>query len=81
MLIVALSATACRSEPPIDDLDYLVWEVCRQVRAEGVTADRVSGILHDATRHGAIMDLIEAECGEDIAAVYARSAEDPVSGD
>ena len=51
-------------------MDYLVWEVCRQVRIEGITAGEVSGILVDATRHGAVMDRIEAECGDEIAAVY-----------
>lgn len=68
--MVALIGASCGSEPPPDDLDYLAWEVCRQVRIEGMTADQVSGILVDATRHGAVMDRIEEECGEDIAAVF-----------
>lgn len=68
---VALLGSSCRTEEPGSDLEYLVWEVCRQVRVEGVTADQVSGILHDASRHGAVMESIEAECGEDIARVYA----------
>ena len=55
---------------PRDDLDYLVWEVCSQVNQEGMTADRLSGILVDATRHGAIMSRIEAECGDTIASIY-----------
>lgn len=73
LAMVALLGAACASEPPPDDLDYLVWEVCRQVRVEGKTADEVSGILIDATRHGAVMDRIEAECGDEIAAVYRDS--------
>ena len=73
LLITAVLVGACGSEPPPDDLDYLAWEVCRQVRIEGVTADEVNGILIDATRHGAVMDRIEAECGEDIAAVFRDS--------
>ena len=72
MMAVLLSASCGNQQPP-DDLDYLVWEVCRQVRIEGMTEDEVSGILVDATRHGAVMDLIEAECGNDIAAVYRDS--------
>ncbi|MYF26073.1 MAG: hypothetical protein F4211_01815 [Acidimicrobiia bacterium] len=55
---------------PTDDLDYLVWEVCSQVNQEGMTADRLSDILVDATRHGAIMSQIEAECGDTIASIY-----------
>ena len=70
LVMVALLAVTCANEPPPDDLDYLAWEVCRQVRIEGITADEVSGILVDATRHGAVMDRIEAECGDEIAAVY-----------
>ena len=70
LVMVALLGVSCGSDPPPDDLDYLVWEVCRQVRIEGATADQVSGILVDATRHGAVMERIEAECGEEIAAVY-----------
>ena len=65
-----LVGASCGQEQPRDDLDYLAWEVCRQVRVEGMTADEVSGILVDATRHGAVMDRIEAECGDEIAAVY-----------
>ena len=72
LVMVALLGSACRSEGPADDLDYLVWEVCRQVRAEGVTAAEVSGILHDASRHGAVMERIEAECGEEIASVIRQ---------
>lgn len=61
-------------EPPLgaDDLEYLVWEVCRQVRSPNPTPDRVSGILRDAARHGAVMDAIEAECGEEIAVVFSE---------
>ena len=70
LIVAALACASCGSEQPPDDLDYLVWEVCRQVRIEGKTADEVSGILVDATRHGAVMDRIEEECGDDIAAVY-----------
>ena len=74
MVISAVMATgigaSCVDEKPADDLDYLVWEVCRQVRAAGATVERVDGILHDASRHGPIMDRVEAECGDDIAAVY-----------
>ena len=65
-----LLGASCGNEQPRDDLDYLAWEVCRQVRTEGMTADDVSGILVDATRHGAVMDRIEAECGDEIAAIY-----------
>ncbi len=55
------------------DIDYLVWEVCRQIRVEGVTIDQASGILHDASRHGSeLMERVEAECGEDIAEVFSR---------
>ncbi len=68
-----LVSASCGDEQPPDDLDYLAWEVCRQVRIEGMTADKVSGILVDATRHGAVMGRIEAECGDDIAAVYRDS--------
>ena len=70
LTVAMLVGASCGQEQPRDDLDYLVWEVCRQVRIEGMTADEVSGILVDATRHGAVMDRIEAECGADIAAVY-----------
>lgn len=72
VVMVVLLASSCRSEEPRSDLEYLVWEVCRQIRAEGMTADHVSGILHDASRHEAVMESIEAECGEDIAAVYSQ---------
>ena len=61
---------SCGEGRPRDDLDYLAWEVCRQVRTPGVTADKVSGILTDATRHGPVLDHIQAECGDEIAAVY-----------
>ena len=70
MVMAALLGSSCRSEEPSSDLEYLVWEVCRQIRVEGVTADQVAGILHDATRHGPVMELIEAECGDDITRVY-----------
>ena len=70
LAMAALLGVTCANQPPPDDLDYLAWEVCRQVRIEGMTADEVSGILVDATRHGAVMDRIEAECGDEIAAVY-----------
>ena len=70
LMMAALACSSCGKEQPPDDLDYLAWEVCRQVRIEGKTADEVSGILVDATRHGAVMDRIEEECGDDIAAVY-----------
>ena len=70
LVMVSLLGASCGNGPPPDDLDYLVWEVCRQVRIEGTTADEVGGILVDATRHGAVMDRIEAECGDEIAAVY-----------
>jgi len=73
LLAAVLVGASCGTDQPPDDLDYLAWEVCRQVRVEGMTADEVSGILVDATRHGAVMDRIEAECGEDIAAVYRDS--------
>ena len=70
IVMVAVLTSSCRGDEPQDDLEYLVWEVCRQIGAEGVTADQVEGILHDASRHGAVMALIEAECGEEIAAFY-----------
>ncbi|MXY75488.1 MAG: hypothetical protein F4Y40_00130 [Acidimicrobiia bacterium] len=70
LTVAVLVGASCGNEQPRDDLDYLAWEVCRQVRTEGMTADDVSGILVDATRHGAVMDRIEAECGDEIAAVY-----------
>lgn len=70
LTVAVLVGASCAKQQPRDDLDYLVWEVCRQVRIEGMTADDVSGILIDATRHGAVMDRIEAECGKEIAAVY-----------
>jgi len=71
LVTAALLGTSCRSEEPRSDLEYLVWEVCRQIRLEGVTPDQVDGILHDASRHGAVMELIEAECADDIASIYA----------
>lgn len=70
-VIAAILVTSCGSEEPRSDLEYLVWEVCRQVRVEGVSPDQVDGILHDASRHGAVMERIEAECGDDIAGIYA----------
>lgn len=73
LMMAFLFGASCADEQPPDDLDYLAWEVCRQVRIEGMTADEVSGILVDATRHGAVMGRIEAECGDDIAAVYRDS--------
>ncbi|MDE0137769.1 MAG: hypothetical protein OXM57_01855 [bacterium] len=73
LIVAVLVGTSCGEKQPRDDLDYLVWEVCRQVRIEGMTADEVSGILIDATRHGAVMDRIEVECGAEIAAVYRDS--------
>ena len=73
LALAALLSVSCGRTPAPDDLDYLVWEVCRQVRVEGMTADEVSGILVDATRHGAVMDRIEAECGDEIAAVFRDS--------
>ncbi|MXZ69072.1 MAG: hypothetical protein F4X18_12705 [Acidimicrobiia bacterium] len=76
LMMAVLVGASCGSEQPPDDLDYLVWEVCRQVRIEGMTADEVSGILVDATRHGAVMDRIEEECGDDIAAVYQDNGQD-----
>jgi len=76
LMVTVLVGTSCGQEQPRNDLDYLVWEVCRQVRIEGMTADEVSGILVDATRHGAVMDRIEAECGDEIAAVYRDSGQD-----
>ena len=71
MMMAVLLTVSCRSEEPRSDLEYLVWEVCRQVRVEGLTPDQVDGILHDASRHGAVMGRIEAECGDDIARIYA----------
>ena len=74
----ALAGGACgggrppAGEPPADDLGYLVWEVCRQVRSPDATPGRVAGILQDAARHGAVMDAIEAECGVEIAAVFSE---------
>ena len=73
LMSVVLMGISCGGEQPRDDLEYLTWEVCRQVRIDGMTADEVSGILIDATRHGAVMDRIEAECGDEIAAVYRDS--------
>ena len=70
LVLATVLAVSCRNEQPADDLDYLVWEVCRQIRAEDVTAYEVAGILQDASRHGAIMEHVEAECGEEIAARY-----------
>ena len=60
---------SCAAEGPDNDLDYLVREVCFQVRAAGTARD-VNGILQDASRHGPIMDRINAECGNEIAAIY-----------
>ncbi len=73
LMLVVLMGTSCGRQQPQDDLEYLTCEVCRQVTIEGMTADQVSGILIDATRHGAVMDRIEAECGDEIAAVYRDS--------
>jgi len=71
MAMLAFGGSSCSTEEPRSDLEYLVWEVCRQVRTEGMTPDQVSGILHDASRHGAVMEMIETECGQDIAAIYS----------
>ena len=74
-----LSCAACGGgHPPADeppgggDLEYLVWEVCRQVRSPNATPGLVSGILQDASRHGPVMDAIEAECGQEIAAAFSE---------
>ena len=78
LLAAALAGVACgggrppADEPPGGDLEYLVWEVCRQVRGPNATPDRVSGILQDASRHGPVMDAIEAECGQEIAAAFSE---------
>ena len=72
MLLVLMGASRGREQPQ-EDPEYLTREVCRQVRIEGRTADEVSGILIDANRHGTVMDRIEAECGDEIAAVYRDS--------
>lgn len=72
LALVALLLIACAREEQRDDLDYLVWEVCRQIEVEGITAEQVGGILHDASRHGPVMDAIEAECGEWIASAFDR---------
>ena len=72
LMLVPLLLCSCESQDPLDDREYLVWEVCHQVRTEGMTAGRVSGILHDASRHGPVMDDIEAECGDEIASVYSE---------
>ena len=71
LIVVPLLLCSCGDQEPRDDLEYLVWEVCRQIRIDGVTAEQVSGILLDASRHGPVMDGIEAECGEEIASVFA----------
>lgn len=71
LMMLVLLGSSCGVEAPPDDLEYLVWEVCRQITTEGVTADQVSGILQDASRHGPVMDDIEAECGAEIASVFA----------
>lgn len=70
LILASLILGSCGDSAPPDDIEYLVWEVCRQIRVEGVTAAQVSGILQDATRHGPVMDDIEAECGEEIASVF-----------
>ncbi len=70
--MLLLAGTSCQGKGPPTDPEYLVWEVCRQVRSENVTAHQVGGILQDASRHGAVMDDIEAECGEEIAAVFGN---------
>ena len=78
LLAAVLACAACgggrppADEPPGGDLEYLVWEVCRQVRSPNATAGRVSGILQDASRHGPVMDAIEAECGQEIAAAFSE---------
>ena len=58
--------------PSPDDVRYLVWETCRQLRSEGATAEQAAGILQDAARHGAVIDDIEAECGPAISAFFPR---------
>lgn len=58
--------------PSADDVRYLVWETCRQLRSEGATAEQAAGILQDAARHGAVIDAIEAECGPAISALFPR---------
>jgi len=71
LLVAALLWVTLQGDgKPEDDLDYLVKEVCSQVRLEGMTSDRLSGILVDATRHGAVMSRIEAECGDTITSIY-----------
>lgn len=59
--------------PSPDDVRYLVWETCRQLRAEGATAERAAGVLQDAARHGAVIDAIQAECGPAISALFPRN--------
>ncbi len=70
-MLVSCTAGGDVDDDAVSDLEYLTWEVCRQVRSEGMTADRVSGILVDALRHGEVMERIEADCGEEIAAFFA----------
>lgn len=58
--------------PSPDDVRYLVWETCRQLRAEDATAEQAARILADAARHGAVIDAIQAECGPAISALFPR---------
>ncbi|MCY4369837.1 MAG: hypothetical protein OXF41_10595 [bacterium] len=73
LMLLVLMGPSCRREQPQDDVEYLTREVSRQVRIEGRTADEVSGILIDATRHGTVVDRIEAECGDEVAMDYSAA--------
>ena len=58
--------------PSPDDVQYLVWETCRQLRSEDATAEQAAGMLQDAARHGAVIGAIQAECGPAISALFPR---------
>lgn len=74
----ALLAAGCGGGegPAPDDLRYLVWETCRQLRNEGVTPERAAGILADAARHDAAIEAVQSECGPEISAIFT-AAEQP----
>lgn len=57
--------------PSPDDLRYLVWETCRQLRNERTTPERAAGILFDAARHDSAIEAVQAECGPEISAIFA----------
>ena len=78
MAAAAVLATGCdggKEGPSPDDLRYLAWEACRQLRNEGVTPERAAGILADVARHDSALEAVEAECGPEITAIFTPSSQ------